>query len=83
MRDVKIPLTNNQAEQDVRMVKIHEKISGTFRSGHGAAIFCRIRRDISPLKKPGVTGLRIDSEGLSGGTLYPCISSRPCPLRIS
>jgi transposase len=38
----------------VEIIKIHQKISGTFCSLHGAAIFCRIRRDISTLKKQGL-----------------------------
>ncbi len=54
MRDFPVGYPNNQAEQDVEIIKIHQKISGTFCSLHGAAIFCRIRRDISTLKKQGL-----------------------------
>ena len=51
MEDFSIPFTNNQAERDIRMMKLQQKISGTFRSVDGAANFCRVRGFISTLKK--------------------------------
>jgi transposase len=51
--DGQIPFTNNQAERDVRMMKVQQKISGTFRTKDGAKKFARIRGYISTMRKHG------------------------------
>jgi transposase len=54
MYDFKLEFTNNQAERDIRMIKLRQKISGCFRNADYAKYFVKIRGFISTMKKQGL-----------------------------
>jgi transposase len=76
--DERVPFTNNQGEQDIRMIKVRQKISGCFRTLRGAQMFCRIRSYLSTCRKQGRNLWEAVQQAVIGQPFLPaCPSAGP------
>jgi transposase len=66
LHDLSVPFTNNQAERDLRMLKVQQKIAGGCRTPAGATALCRLRSAISCLRKQGRDVLATLADLLAG-----------------
>jgi transposase len=73
MTDFRVPFDNNQAERDLRMLKVKQKISGCFRTDKGAEEFCRMRSYISTMKKQGHSVMDTIRSVFAGKVLMPAL----------
>ena len=69
--DLSLPFTNNQAARDLCMVKVQQKMAGTFRTETGATAFCPISSSLSTMRKQGQALLH---------SLSAVFAGRPLPI---
>lgn len=74
LHDFRIPFTNNQSEQDARMMKIKQKVSGCFRTFEGAELFAIIRSYISTVRKQGRSIFQELKAAIRGNPFIPVSS---------
>ena len=75
MYDFRIPFDNNLVERDVRMIKVQQKVSGSFRTHQGAQIFCAIRSYISTARKHGLNAIDVIYNAFLGHPFNPPLPS--------
>lgn len=71
MTDFTLPFDNNLAERDLRMVKLKQKVAGSFRTQAGASCFCLLRSYIATVRKHhrSVLGALVDA--FAGSPFFP------------
>jgi transposase len=69
--DCRVPFDNNQAERDLRMVRLQQKISGCWRTLAGAAAFLALRSYVATARKQGVNPLTVLRQLFEGHPWLP------------
>jgi hypothetical protein len=69
--DFRVPFTNNPCEQDIRMVKLQQKISGCWRTDESAERYLRVRSYISTARKQGQRPLAVLAQLAAGEAWLP------------
>jgi hypothetical protein len=71
LHDFAVPFTNNEIEGDLRMTKLHEKISGGWRSMDGARAFLALRSYLATARKQGQGMLEVLTVAFEGRPWLP------------
>ena len=66
-----VPFDNNQAERDLRMAKLQQKISGCFRTLAGAKAFCAVRSYLQTAQKHRLQGMDVLVQLFTGNPWSP------------
>ena len=82
MTDFTVPFDNNLAERDIRMIKLAQKIGGSFRTTKGAEEFCRIRSVISTARKQQQPILAL-LQRTAAGRMISFHDQRPAPSNVA
>lgn len=72
--DLRVSFTNNQAERDIRTVKLQQKISGGWRSQTGAESFLAVRSSLSTARKHGQHAMDVPRELFTSSAWLPAIA---------
>jgi len=76
MYDFNVPFDNNLAERDIRMIKIKQNVSGSFRTKDGADSFCDIRSYISTARKQATSAISALLSAIERRPFLPASSSK-------
>jgi transposase len=71
--DLAVPFDNSEAERDLRMMKVEQKVSGGFRTARGADTFCLLRSYVLTARKQGVTAFDALRDALLGQPFLPAV----------
>ena len=71
----RVPFDNNLSERDLRMMKLRQKISGTFRNFDALVGFCRIRGYVSTARKNGLNALEALRRVFAGDPFVPAVNT--------
>jgi transposase len=77
--DTRVPFDNNQAERDLRMVKLQQKISGCWRTPAGAEAFLALRSYVATARKHGMNPLAVLGQLFEGRPWLPAPAPGPLP----
>jgi len=69
--DFDVPFDNNQAERDIRMIRIQQKISGSWRSEAGADAYLAVRSYLSTARKQHRNAIEVLRDLFTGTAWLP------------